>query len=62
MMRKNDYQQLANEITDFCKQRLQTTQKKSTAPKSLIHILIATILAIPLGSQSGPDAFRKSMW
>ena len=62
MMRKNDYQQLASEITDFCKQRLQTPTTKPKAPKSLLYTLIATILAIPLGSQTGPDAFRKSMW
>jgi hypothetical protein len=62
MMRKNNYQQLANEITEFCKQRLQTPQAKINVPKSLIHILIAAILAISFGSGDSPDAFRKTVW
>lgn len=61
-MNDNDYQQLANEITEFCQQRLQTQTTKPQAPKSPIQMLIATILAITLGSQSGPEAARLTVW
>jgi hypothetical protein len=60
-MDENKNLQLAKEITDFCKKRLNSPSVKSKSTKSLLHTLLTSFIALALVS-GGAEPNRGSWW
>jgi hypothetical protein len=60
-MKEKKNQQLAREITDFCKERIKSPSVKSTGNKSILHTALASFLALALVS-GGAEPNHGSWW
>jgi hypothetical protein len=52
-------QRLTREITEFCKERLQSSTAKSTTIKSILHVTLVAALAVVFSI--GPDSPGKKI-
>jgi hypothetical protein len=60
-MNETKSERLAKEITDFCKERLQTPVKKPKGAKSILQTALVFFLTLAFGS-SGTDADHGPFW
>lgn len=59
-MTDNKNQQLAREITDFCKVRLRSPAVKSKRSKSALHNVLTTFLALIIATAASEP--NKGKW
>ena len=59
-MNEKKNQQLAKEITDFCRERLSSPAVKTKGSKSALQIVLTTFLALTMATGSSEP--NKSKW
>ncbi len=60
-MDKNKTQNLAKEITDFCKERSKHPSRKAKTPKSLLQTILTSFIALAIVG-GGAEPNHGSWW